>query len=427
MKTRYVLLFLFCLTLSVGFPIENSIVRAGSQISFPAIDTILVIGGFENPVHVTNGGDGSGRLFVVEQRGRIRIIENNAIQATFLDISDRVLSPFSGGGSEEGLLSVAFPPDFGTVKPYFYVYYTLHNGNNRVSRFTVSGNPDQADPTSEFTILDLAHPTYGNHNGGQLAFGPDGYLYIGTGDGGGGGDPNNNAQNPGSLLGKLLRIDVNPTNTLQSFGDFFIYLPLMTNKSSAPQDGLPYLIPPDNPFVGVAGYRDEIWALGLRNPWRFSFDRLTGDLFIGDVGQNTWEEVDYQPATSSGGENYGWNIMEGMECYNSSTCDKSGFTMPIFTYRTHVDGCAVSGGYVYHGSSYPGLQGIYIVGDYCSGKIWGLQRIVDTWQYQELLDTTYNISSYGEDEQGELYFVDISSGNLYQIRDISTGSSLMNH
>ncbi len=422
MKTRYILLPLICLILSVGFPLNNSTVQAGSQASFATIDTAHIIGGFESPVHITNAGDGSGRLFVVEQRGRIKIIKNNALLSTFLDITDRVRSPFNLGGSEEGLLSVAFPPGFGTGKPYFYVYYTLQNGNNRVSRFTVGGNPDLADPSSERIILDLAHPTYGNHNGGQLAFGPDGYLYIGTGDGGGGGDPNNNAQNPGSLLGKLLRIDVEPTSTPHNSGDFLTYLPLIANNSSGPGYGQPYLIPPDNPFIGVAGYRDEIWALGLRNPWRFSFDRLTGDLFIGDVGQNTWEEVDYQPAASPGGENYGWNIMEGMQCYNSSTCDSSGLTMPVFTYRTNIDGNAVTGGYVYRGSSYPGLQGTYFVGDYSSGKIWGLQNIGGLWQNQLLLDTSNNISSFGEDEAGELYFVDISTGDVFQIIETISGN-----
>lgn len=423
MKPKQLWIILFCLILSVGFsPFENKDVQAGNQSSWPIIDTNLIVGGLEDPVHITNAGDGSGRLFVVEQRGRIRIIVNNAVQSTFLDISDRVRSPATVGGTEEGLLSVAFPPGFGIGKPYFYVYYTLLNGDNRVSRFTVSGNPNLADPASERTILDLAHPTYGNHNGGQLAFGPDGYLYIGTGDGGGGGDPNNNAQNPGSLLGKMLRIDVEPTSTPLSTGEFITYLPFIPNNSSSPPNSQPYLIPPDNPFVGMAGYHSEIWALGLRNPWRFSFDRLTGDLFIGDVGQNSWEEVDYQPATSSGGENYGWNIMEGMVCYNSSTCDSSGMTMPVFTYQTQVAGCAVSGGYVYRGASYPGLQGIYFAGDYCSGRIWGLQNAGGTWQSQELADTIFQISSFGEDELGELYLADRSSGNIYQIIETTSGN-----
>jgi glucose/arabinose dehydrogenase len=216
----------------------------------------------------------------------------------------------------------------------------------------------------------------------------------------------------------MLRIDVEPTSTPHGSGNFFTYLPFIPNNSSSPSYGQPYRIPPDNPFVGVAGYRGEIWALGLRNPWRFSFDSLTGDLFIGDVGQNTWEEVDFQPAASSGGENYGWNIMEGMVCYNSSTCDSSGLTMPVFTYQTQVVGCAVSGGYVYRGSSYPGLQGIYFAGDYCSGRIWGLQKNGSTWQSQELLNSGYQISSFGEDEEGELYLVDRTSGSVYQIIDI---------
>ncbi|UCD43648.1 MAG: PQQ-dependent sugar dehydrogenase [Chloroflexota bacterium] len=180
--------------------------------------------------------------------------------------------------------------------------------------------------------------------------------------------------------------------------------------------------PANNPFLGQPGYRGEIWALGLRNPWRFSFDRLTGDIYIADVGQSTWEEVNFQPATSAGGENYGWNIMEGEDCYNGSTCDSSGLTLPVFSYRTHVDGCSVTGGFTYRGSNYPGLQGIYYLGDYCSGRIWGMQNSGSVWINQMLLETTYNISSFGEDESGELYLADRNSGNIYQIIEVTTGS-----
>ena len=388
MKYQLLWILILCLALSIGLsPSQNPDAQAGNQTIWPSITASIVVGGLEAPVHITNARDGSGRLFVVEQAGRIRIIQSGVIQSTFLDITDRVRSPYNGGGNEEGLLSVAFPPGFPSTRPYFYVYYTLQDGNNQVSRFYLSGNPKLADPGSEEKILELAHPTYSNHNGGQLAFGPDGYLYIGTGDGGSGGDPNGNAQNTDSLLGKLLRIDVEFMKTVQSSGNFINYLPIITKNSPEPPDGQAYRIPADNPFVGVAGYRGEIWAVGLRNPWRFSFDRLTGDLYIGDVGQNTWEEVDFQPFSSSGGGNYGWNIMEGLECYNTSTCSTSGLTLPILTYQTNVEGCSVSGGYVYRGSNIPGLQGIYLLGDYCSGKIWGLQKNGRTREHPERIYT----------------------------------------
>jgi glucose/arabinose dehydrogenase len=422
MRFKLTFLILIGLLFSTGYglPIFKH-ARVEYQFSWPLIDTALIVSGLEQPVHITHAGDGSGRLFVVEQRGRIRILQNNAIQSTFLDITDRVRSPANGGGTEEGLLSVAFPPGFGSAKPYFYVYYTRQNGDNRVSRFYLSANPNLADANSERTILELPHPTYTNHNGGQLAFGPDGYLYIGTGDGGGGGDPQNNAQNPGSLLGKLLRIDVEYVSPQLSSVNNFVYLPLIQNNIPTPPGSQAYRIPPDNPFIGNAAYRGEIWALGLRNPWRFSFDRLTGNLYIGDVGQNAWEEVDFQSSTSSGGENYGWNIMEGNACYNASTCNTTGLIKPVFTYQTDVAGCAVSGGYVYRGLKYPGLQGIYLLGDYCSGRIWGLQQVGNTWTNQQLLDSPYQISSFGEGDDGELYLADRSAGSIYQVIENTAG------
>jgi glucose/arabinose dehydrogenase len=376
---------------------------------WPSINTSLVAGGLDNPVHITHAGDGSGRLFVVEQPGRIKILVNGVLQPTFLDITDRVRST----GNEEGLLSLAFPPDYDSSNPNFYVYYTQLDGNNVVSRFSTSGDPNLADPASEEKILVLPHPDYSNHNGGQLAFGADGYLYIGTGDGGGGGDPQGNAQNPASLLGKLLRIDVGKGEILISTGDFNVYLPLIFNQGTTPSPN--YRIPADNPFVGVAGYRAEIWALGLRNPWRFSFDRQTGDLYLGDVGQNTSEEIDYQSSASTGGENYGWNIMEGLDCYQSSTCDQTGLVLPVFTYPTMNPDCAVSGGYVYRGNDFPSLQGIYYFGDYCSGRIWGLQKTGENWSNSLLLVTGLRISSFGEDEGGELYLADRGNGSIYRI------------
>jgi len=386
---------------------------------WPALDTVLVVEDMDMPVYITHAGDGSGRIFVVEQPGRIKIVLNGVVQSSFLDISERVWSPANGGGNEEGLLSAAFPPAYGPSNPYFYVYYTQLDGNNVVSRFSVSADPSLAIPATEEIIIKLSHPTYSNHNGGQIAFGPDGYLYIGTGDGGGGGDPQDNAQNPGSLLGKMLRIDVDLKENLPANGEFKVHLPLILNQGSAPPTS--YRIPPDNPYLGTTGYRDEIWALGLRNPWRFSFDRLTGDLFIGDVGQNTSEEVDFQPASSSGGQNYGWNVMEGMDCYQGSTCDKTGLVLPVFTYPTNISGCSITGGYVYRGVDYPGLQGIYFSGDYCSGRIWGLQITGSNWESSELLDTEFRISSFGEDDAGELYFADRSNGEIYQVIEVPPG------
>ena len=385
--------------------------------AWPKIALVEYAKGLDQPVHLTHAGDGSGRLFVVEQAGRIQIVKNGAVQSTFLDISGKVLSPASGGEGEEGLLSLAFPPGFASGVNHFYVYYTNKKGNNQVSRFTLSANPNQADPASEKLIIAFAHPTYSNHNGGQLAFGPDGYLYIGTGDGGGSGDPQGNAQNPGSLLGKLLRIDVEQGQAEAINAAFTAFLPtVFADSQGQPPVEKPYTIPPGNPFVGQPGYKQEIWALGLRNPWRFSFDRQTGDLLIGDVGQGNWEEIDFQPASSDGGQNYGWNILEGFACYLKQDCDKTGMTPPVHVYATHEAGiCSVTGGYVYRGSQYPDLQGIYLYADYCSGRIWGLKREGSQWVSQELKDTTNFISSFGQGPDGSLYVLDRASGNIYKV------------
>jgi glucose/arabinose dehydrogenase len=390
---------------------------AGLSATWPNIQLVQVVGGFSSPVHVTHAGDGSGRLFVTEQVGRIKIVQNSQVTGTFLNITDRVRSPDStpAGGSEQGLLSLAFPPGYGTSRDYFYVYYTNRDGNNQLSRFHLGANPNIADPNSEELILLFNHPTYENHNGGQLAFGPDGYLYIGTGDGGGGGDPNNNAQNTNSLLGKILRIDVEMGPIQPVVSAFSIYAPLVIRSTGATP--VRYRIPPNNPFVGILGRRAEIWAFGLRNPWRFSFDRLTHDLYIGDVGQDLHEEIDFQLAGSTGGENYGWNIMEGDACYGSSTCYTSGLTLPIHTYPNPNPGCAsVTGGFVHRGLANPGMNGIYLFADYCSGSIWGLQRENSTWVTQLLTNApTGQVSSFGEDESGELYLTYRGSGVLYRI------------
>lgn len=379
-------------------------------VSWPSIELTEIASGYSSPVHLTHAGDGSGRIFIVEQTGTIKILGGG----TFLDISGIVK-----GEGEEGLLSVAFSPNFSSNQ-YFYVYFTDERpgniGNNVLARFRVSGaDPDVADPGSEKIIVVFDHPFEINHNGGQIGFGPDGYLYIGTGDGGGGGDPYENAQDLYSLLGKMLRIDVEggPVSTPVS-APYQIFLPLVTNA-----EGLPYLIPPDNPFVGNASARDEIWAYGLRNPWRFSFDRASGDLWIGDVGQGNWEEIDIQLNASAGGENYGWDCREGAHDYSDPNgdlnvnCSGLTFVDPIHEYN-HSLGCSITGGFVYRGSNIPSLQGIYLYADYCSGRVWGLQQDGASWISTELRNGGFGLASFGEDEAGELYLTRLD-GKIFQI------------
>jgi len=387
-------------------------VFAQSESVQPEVRLMPIATGFERPLAITHAGDGSERIFIVEQPGRVRVIIEDKEVTPFLDLRDRVLSPAAGGGNEQGLLGMAFPPDY-AQKGHFYIYYTMFGGDNVVSRFSISPNTQLADPESEEQLLVLPHPDYTNHNGGQLAFGPDGYLYIGVGDGGGAGDPLKNSQDPGSLNGKLLRIDVEglqlinkkyPVNNLRRFCGGYA------------QKYEPYRIPEDNPFVDDPAFRSEIWALGLRNPWRFSFDRLTGDLFIADVGQNRWEEINFQSAASPGGENYGWNVMEGEECYGFGFCRKTDFTLPVHVYPIFSSpDCSVTGGYVYRGEGMPGLEGVYIFGDFCSGTIWGLQMAENGWQRDILTASSLRISTFGEDEAGEIYLADIAGGGIYQI------------
>jgi len=332
---------------------------------------------------VAHAGDGSGSLFVVGQEGRIRTLRGSAVlDQPFLDIRGQVSCC-----GERGLLSVAFPPEF-SLRRHFYVFYTNTAGHAVVARFRLMDNEYRADPETQETMLSVAQP-YANHNGGQLAFGPrDGYLYIGLGDGGSGGDPQNHAQNASSLLGKVLRIDVENGQR-------------------------PYGIPHDNPYVGRSGYRPEIWALGLRNPWRFSFDGETGDLYVADVGQANWEEVNFQPSTSLGGENYGWRIMEGLHCYNPAQCDPAGLTLPVAEYG-HDLGCSVTGGVVVRGLRYGDLAGTYLFGDYCTGRIWGLRAQGGSWAMISLLDTPFHIVSFGEDEAGGVLVVNYA-GEVYRV------------
>jgi glucose/arabinose dehydrogenase len=334
---------------------------------------------------VRHAGDGSHRLFVIEQDGRIMVVEDGAVRSEpFLDIVSQVDS----GGSEQGLLGLAFHPDF-AENGHFFVNYTRDPSGGgsdvtRVSRFSVSArDANLADPASELVVLEFEQD-FSNHNGGDIHFGPDGLLYIATGDGGGARDPNVRAQDLQSLLGKMLRIDVDGQS--------------------------PYGIPQENPFVSVAAARPEIWAYGLRNPWRFSFDRLTGDLLMGDVGQDSREEINRQRASSAGGENYGWSCFEGDQTVDFNPCDGTDLTPPVLVYD-HSLGCSVTGGYVYRGPVVE-LRGFYVFGDFCSGRIWLARESGGRWTAELWADTDIAISSFGEDERGELYVVDLNRGEL---------------
>jgi glucose/arabinose dehydrogenase len=413
MYTRKIIWFVFVALLAasgiVWWDTRTSAVAAPNA-ALPTISFVPVVSGLSLPTSITHAGDGSNRIFVTEKVGRIRIIKNGVLQATpFLDISARVNS----AGSEQGLLSVAFPPNYASKK-YFYVYYTDKNGigDTMVSRFHLTNNPDIADPNSEEIILTQTQPET-NHNGGQLQFGRDGFLYIGLGDGGGGGDPHGtfgNAQNPATLLGKILRIDTEPHSTqpgIGATGAFTYYFPVVARGSNS----FNYSIPITNPYASTAGYRGEIWALGLRNPWRFSFDRATGDLYIGDVGQNAWEEIDFQPASSHGGENYGWRCYEGNHAYNTTGCaPQSSYVAPIAEYD-HSQGCSVTGGYVYRGATYATMQGVYFFADFCNGKVWGYQ----SGSSAVLATAPSSVSTFGEDQAGELYLAGYGNGTLYKI------------
>ena len=342
-----------------------------------------VVSGLNAPVDVQTPGDGSGRLFVVEQAGSIRVVKNGALLlAPFLDIHRQV-----DFGGEKGLLGLAFHPNFSQNRRFFVNYDRVVGGQMQtvISEFlSSSSNPDLADPASERILFTVDQP-FPNHKGGQLTFGPDGFLYIGLGDGGSAGDPMGNGQSRQTLLGKMLRIDVDHTSP-----------------------GLQYAIPSDNPFVNGVD-RGEIWAYGFRNPWRFSFDRTSGRLFVGDVGQDKFEEIDI----AQKGGNFGWNIMEGLHCFNpASGCNMANLILPILEYD-HSEGDAVIGGHVYRGAAIPQLVGTYLLSDFETGTIWGLTENADgTWSRATLLSTGKNISSFGRDEAGELYVLDYSGALL---------------
>ncbi len=346
-----------------------------------AYQLVQVASGFSRPLYVTHAGDGSGRLFVVEQSGKIRIIDGGIVLDTpFLDVSSLISRDALGSGyTERGLLGLAFHPNY-AQNGLFLVDYTDLNGNTVLARYQVSASdPNQADPSSAQQLLAVQQP-FANHNGGDVAFGPDGYLYVSLGDGGSGGDPQGNGQNPNTLLGSILRLDVDASNG--------------------------YGIPADNPFVGSNTARPEIWAWGVRNVWRYSFDRQTGDLYLADVGQDKWEEVDFQLASSSGGENYGWNAYEGTHVYSGQP-PASDVVMPVLEYDHGNGRCSITGGYVYRGNQIPALQGYYLYGDWCTGTIWVVQPSdASTWQPVVSLESGRQISSFGEDEAGELYVVD---------------------
>jgi glucose/arabinose dehydrogenase len=384
-KSRMVLgLMLLVFAVSVPVFAQDEPVTTRSAPPDPSLYQLVeVVGGFNHPLLVTHAGDGSGRLFVVEQGGMIWIIQDdNLIKSPFLDISGLV----NHSTSEGGLLGLAFHPDY-AENGLFFVDYTDSDGNTAVARYQVSAdNPNEADPESVAIILTVDQP-YSNHNGGNVIFGPDGYLYIGLGDGGSAGDPDHNGQNPHTLLGTILRIDVNADTG--------------------------YAIPVDNPFADGQDGAPEVWAWGLRNPWRFTFDRATGDLYIGDVGQNQWEEIDFQPADSPGGVNYGWNIYEGNHAYTPAD-PPADMVLPVAEY-SHQSGISVTGGYVYRGQVLPDLQGVYLYADYGMGTIWSLYRDESgTWNSDVFLQPGLVISSFGEDEQGELYVVDYS-GRLFRL------------
>ena len=380
---KYVLLTLFVALVACTPGGGNNATPSGT-VSLEPVAT-----GLDNPLYVTNSGSGKD-LYVVEKTGKVKILENaTTLRSTpFLDLAGQLDAgdPLDASG-ERGLLSIAFHPKYVTNN-FVYAYYTTKNGDLTVSRFTV--DPSTRVAGNKLELLSIPHPRE-NHNGGQLQFGQDGFLYVSTGDGGSGGDPDKNGQNKQTLLGKILRIDVDKTDP-----------------------GLSYAIPDGNPFKGSGGAK-EVWAYGLRNPWRFSFDRSNGDLWIGDVGQGKFEEVNLTPKGSSAPRNYGWNLTEGKSCYESTTCDKAGIDLPILDYTHDQGNNSITGGYVYRGTASPKIFGKYIYADFGSGRIWSLVKSANNFVNTLELDTNDYISSFGEGADGELYVVDLLGGKVSRL------------
>jgi glucose/arabinose dehydrogenase len=370
----------------LGMVICFSMISHAQSLTPADVQLTTFVTGYSAPSGLYHCGD--ERLFVLEKdAGDIEILMTSGqYVGTFLDLTGLIST-----GGERGLLGLAFHPNYGD-NGYFYVNYTNTAGHTVIARYQVSSNPNVADPASAQILLTINQP-YSNHNGGHLAFGPDGYLYIGMGDGGSAGDPQNFAQNPLSLLGKMLRIDVNQANG--------------------------YGIPPTNPYAGQNDTLPEIWAIGLRNPWKFSFDRQTGDMFIGDVGQNVWEEINFQSAASNGGENYGWRCYEADAAYNTSGCqNSSAYVYPVaaFNHSSPYNFCSITGGVVYRGSDFPALQGIYFFSDYCDGDIYALTFDGNQWNDTELFGSNAGVVAFGEDAQGEVYVVN-NGGTIFRLED----------
>ena len=401
MKSHWIFLLIFAFLPGLTAAQEQGAPPVITRESAPAADQVRlteIASGLWHPLYVTHAGDGSNRLFVVEKVGKIWVIEGGEQQSQpFLDVSSLVTATAQKMKNSQGLLGLAFHPDYQT-RGQFYINYTDRAGDTVVSRYQVSpDNPNLVDVSSAQIIFRHAQPSLA-HNGGHMAFGPDGYFYISLGDGQRRNDPLGFGQNTLMLLGSILRIDVDGGG-----------------------GGEPYAIPADNPFVGDVRGLDEIWAYGLRNVWRFSFDRQTGDLYLADVGQHEWEEVNFQPADSRGGENYGWNVWEGNHLFAGSRVAVN-YAAPLaesyvapFAEYSHFLGCSVTGGYVYRGAAIADLQGVYLFGDYCTGRVWASWRDSQLqWHTSEFLDTSLRISSFGEDERGELYIVDYI-GRVYRL------------
>ena len=379
--SRFFALFLFFLAVPTeAAALELDPLRVNPVATTPGV-----------PTSITHGGD--DRLFVNLQDGRILILESGAFKAApFLDIRDRVAT-----GADQGLFSTAFHPNY-SQNGLFFIAYSETGDDVLISRFEVSNDPDVADASSERIVLRIEQP-YKTHNGGQLQFGPDGYLYISSGDGGSRYDPDCLAQDRSKLHGNLLRLDIDQ------------------NRNQEPYHG----IPADNPFVGQADVRGEIWSFGLRSPWRFSFDRATGDLYTADVGQARREEINFQAASSSGGENYGWKMMEGTDCTQNTDgcgfpipgCNAPEYTPPILEYAHDSDNCSVIGGYVYRGQQIPELNGAYLYGDYCSGRIWAAERSGNSWRTEEIPARLPMLTTFGEDVDGEIFLAD--SSGIYRL------------